>query len=108
MKRDKMFSKGMHPRLGWCKKGDWNGRLPKGSKGAKWNAPCDCERPSTGAWLHKEGIAHTINPQDSEILVGWYQNSQVDTWKFVVPCECGEEAVLYYRNNCMTGKRGWW
>ena len=92
---------GMHPRLGWCKKGDWNGRLPKGMKGGKWNTDCDCSMPPMLEWLDK-------NYENQDFLVGWFQNSQVDTMMFIVPTECGGEATLYVKNNTATGKTGWW
>ena len=107
MKRDKMFSKEC-TRLGWCKKGDWNGRLPKGSKGGTWNAPCDCVRPSVGAWLHEEGIDHMTNPQDSKFLSGGIKTAKLTLGNSSCRVNAVKEAVLYYRNNSMTGKRGWW
>lgn len=97
---------GMHPRLGWCKKGDWNGRLPKGMAGGVWNSPCDCVRPQRMTFLNEN---YPDSPsRTSEFLVGWYQNSQVDTMMFIVPCDCGEQATLCIKNNIMTGKTGWW
>ena len=103
-RREQMAKKGMHPRLGWCKFGDWDGKLPAGKSAFKWNG---------------EGANHPMLPNPKrlhvweeynkihEYMTGCWESTNISTWEFRVPTPDGE-AVLYMRANHATGRIGWW